>query len=783
MPDPRLTGIASLFDRWARVVYRARWLVLLASLVVVLVGGWFAMGARDVLYGTTVELPGTPSARVAEALRHDFATPYAELAVVTAEAGALTLDDPRYRAWLEAVTAALRASPDVQAVTSWLDREDPRMRSADGRQTLLLVGLKAATVQDAEKATPRLRAAIAPAGEAARAADPAFRWATTGRGALAFDLAAYGARDAEEAEARVLPIVLVILILAFGALVAAGLPLGMGLAATTVALGVIAVVGRFLPLSNTVQNVGTMVGLAVGIDYSLIMISRFREAVGRGLSTPEALAETLRTAGVSVTASGLTVLIGLAGLAFTPSLDTRSIGLGGAIVIAVGVLMALTLLPALLAVLGPHLEAPRGLSRWLRPVDASAAWRGWAAWVMRRPFTLAAAGLFALVAMSAPLAGLDTKYEGSKHLPAKELEFHVGFDILEAMGKKNASTPIQIVVTSTDGPILAPERLEGLLALSQRLHAEPRVLDVLGPVDLAAGLTPEKYRALYKRWETLVALSPGRFAPILSQDRRAVVFSVVAKSEMPFEGMLGLARDIAAWAPPPGLTLTVGGQAAFYNDQHDAIRQAFPGMVAFVIGATFVVLAVIYRSWLVPLKATVLNLLSVGAGCGALVVLFQWGFGRELIGLAAPTGGVPLTLLAMVFCLVFGLSMDYEVFLISRIKEIFDETGDNALATEQGLAATGGMITSAALIMVVVFGGFAWAKLVVVKMLGVGLGVAVLVDATIVRVLLAPALMRLAGDWNWHPGGRRPRELTAVVPAVAAPEMPVAPRAPVDADG
>jgi RND superfamily putative drug exporter len=752
--------------------------VLAICLVVVALGAWGARGAKDVLYGATVELAGTDSARVARALREDFDNPFAELLVVAAESPGLAVDDPRYRRWLEATTAALRAHPDVEAVASWLDRGDARMRSADGRRTFILVGLTAPNVQEAEKATPRIRAAIAPLGEAARAADPGFRWATTGRGALSHDIAVHGARDSQEAEARVIPIVLVILVLAFGALVAAGVPLAMGLAATAVALGVIAVVGRLTPLSNMVQNVGTMVGLAVGIDYSLLLISRFREALARGLATPDALAETLRTAGVAVAASGVTVIIGMAGPAFTPSLDTRSIGLGGAIVVFVGVLLALTFLPALLAVLGPRLDAPRALAPWLRPMDADAAWRRWAAWVMRRPVALAVAGSVALLAMCAPLLLLSTRYEGSKHLPTAHMEFHAGYDILAEMGRKNASTPIQILVTSEAGPVLDPAGIEGMLALSARLHADPRVSEVLGPVDLAPGLTPAKYRALYKNWRGLVALAPGRFGPIVSRDGRAAVFSVVAANPVAFEGMTDLARDIRSWPAPPGLRVALGGQAAFYADLHAAIRHAFPGMVAFVIGATFLVLALAYRCWLVPLKATVLNLLSVGAGCGALVVLFQFGWGRALIGLAQPTDGVPLALLAMVFCVVFGLSMDYEVFLISRIKEIYDETGDNALATERGLAATGGLITAAALIMVAVFGGFAWANLVVVKMLGVGLGVAVLVDATIVRVLLAPALMRLAGDWNWHPGGRRPTTLTAVVPqaTTSAPTVPELPR-------
>ncbi|MDB5097563.1 MAG: hypothetical protein JWM80_1984 [Cyanobacteria bacterium RYN_339] len=743
------------FDRLARLIYRHRYAVLVVCLLFGALGAWGATGVQNALYGSTVEITGTPSHRVAEALRGEFDNPFAELAVITVKSLNHTLEEPGYLAAVAEMEAALRARPEVKKVVGPADRPDARLRSADGHLGMILVGLAAGSVQEGERAVPKLRAAIKPVGERARAADPGFKWATTGRGALAYDISQYGARDTAEAEARVIPFTFIILFLAFGALVAGLLPLAMGLLTTMITLGLIAQIAHHIALGAMVQNMSTMVGLAVGIDYSLIMVGRFREALARGLNTEEALAECMRTAGVAVACSGVTVMIGLSGLGLTPAMDTRSIGLGGALVLVVGVTLALTLLPALLAILGPRVDAPQALGRWLKPYNRDAAWRGWAAWVMKRPVPLAVVGFAILLLMSAPLLQINMEFTGSRWIPSHELEFHTGFDMLEEMGKKNASTPIDLLVTSSQGPILEGAGLEGLLALSAGLHQDERILAVTGPVDVKPGLGPERYRKLYKNWKAVRSLDPSLFDAFVSRDGRSALVQVVAKDSVTYEGIKTLARDLAKRPAPAGLGVAIGGQAAFYNDLYDALIASLPGMVAFVVGATFLLLALAYRSWLVPLKATILNLLSVGAGCGALVMVFQWGWAKQLVGLSEVPGGVPLGVLVMIFCVVFGLSMDYEVFLISRIKESYDTHGDNARATEEGLAATGGIITSAALIMVTVFGGFALAQLVLVKMSGVGLGVAVLVDATVVRVLLAPALMRLAGDWNWHPGTRR----------------------------
>jgi RND superfamily putative drug exporter len=348
--------------------------------------------------------------------------------------------------------------------------------------------------------------------------------------------------------------------------------------------------------------------------------------------------------------------------------------------------------------------------------------------------------LVVLGVMCAPLAGLKTDFADADLLARHNLEFQRGMDLLAGMGRGNAGAPVLVLATSQT-PIL-----DKPMDLEKQLRADPRVQDVVGPVP--AGVDPGQFA---RKWRALRGLAPQRFGAVLSDDGLSALFTVVPKGTLRFEEVQALARDLGK-IQAPGLKLEVGGQAALYNDVHYALMGSVPWLLAFVIGATFVVLALAYRSWLVPLKAIALNMLSVAAGYGALVVLFQWGWGGSFLGLQHGTGALPPSILVTIFGIVFGLSMDYEVFLLARIKEGFDATGDNARAVREGLAATGGVITSAALIMVTVFGGFAGVHLIMVKMLGVGLAIAVFVDATIVRVLLAPAIMTMAGDWNWHPG-------------------------------
>jgi RND superfamily putative drug exporter len=746
-----------VFDRLARAIYRRRWPVLLGCLALAGFGGWAGIGIEHSLYGSTVEIPDSPSGKVSAALRTSFATSTAHVAVVTVHAKNLTFDNTAFQSALNEATQALHARPEVTTVLAAGLSKDARLHSNDGHTALLLLGLSAPTAQEAERATPLIRAAIAPALSQLTLADPSAYWATTGAGALAYDVAQYGVADGQRAEAAILPLTLIILLVAFGALIAAGVPLAMGMLSTAATLGLVAIVAHLQPLSIAVQNVATMLGLAVGIDYSLLIIGRFREALSSGQSTEDALAEAMRTAGLSVACSGGTVMIGLAALAATPSLNTRSIGVGGAFVLLVGVGLALSLLPALLAILGPKIDAPASLHRKLARVSAGRRWNGWAAWVAARPKRLAVAGLAVLLLLGAPLLTLETDFAKHDLLPHYDLEFQRGLDLLEAMGRKNAGTPVQLLVTAKHGAILTGANLDDLLAVAAQVHRDTRVGEVIGPVDLNHHWNAAQYHRFYANWQALQALAPQKFGAGISRDGRQALLQVVPRNDQRFEQVQALARDLGHLSSPVGVEILVGGQAALYNDVHYALLGSVPYLIAFVLSTTFLMLALVYRSWLVPLKATLLNLLSVGAGGGVLVVVFQWGWGLALLGLQKPTGGIPPSILTTIFCVVFGLSMDYEVFLLGRIKESFDASQDNALAVREGLAATGGVITAAALIMVTVFAGFAGVHLVMVQMLGVGLAVAVFVDATIVRVLLAPALMLLAGNWNWHPGYKHRR--------------------------
>jgi RND superfamily putative drug exporter len=757
MPPTIDAFLPKIFDALARAVYRFRWPVLVGCLALSSLGGYAGMGVEHSLYGSTVEIPGSASGRVSTALGNSFATSTANVAVVTIHANQLTFASPAFQAALAEASRRLRERSEITRTLSSLDSHDVRLHSHDGHTALILLGLSAPTAQDAERATPIIRGVVSPALASLKQADPSAYWATTGAGALAYDVAQHGVADGQRAEAAILPLTLIILLVAFGALVAAGVPLLMGMLSTATTLGLVALVAQHQPLSIAVQNVATMLGLAVGIDYSLLIIGRFREALARDLPVEDALAEAMRTAGLAVACSGGTVMIGLAALAATPSLNTRSIGVGGALVVLVGVSLALTLLPAVLAILGHRIDAPASLHRKLAGVSAGRRWTGWAAWVSARPKRLAAIGLVVLLSMSAPLLTLETDFAKHDLLPHYDLEFQRGLDLLSAMGRKNAGTPVQLLVTAKDGAILAGSNLDALLSLSRAVRLDPRVSEVIGPVDLNSTWDAAKYHRFYAHWQTLQTFASEKFGAGVSRDGRQALLQVVPQNDQRFEQVQALARDLGRLAAPPQVEVLVGGQAALYNDVHYALLGSVPYLLAFVISTTFLMLALVYRSWLVPLKATLLNLLSVGAGAGALVVIFQWGWGLALLGLQKPTGGIPPSILTTIFCVVFGLSMDYEVFLLGRIKESFDANQDNAAAVQEGLAATGGVITAAALIMVTVFAGFAGVQLVMVQMLGVGLAVAVFVDATIVRVLLAPALMLLAGHWNWYPGYKHGR--------------------------
>jgi RND superfamily putative drug exporter len=566
----------------------------------------------------------------------------------------------------------------------------------------------------------------------------------------------WSAKGGDRAEKRALPLTLAILVVAFGTLVAAALPFLTGLSTTTVSLGLAFVLAHFMPVSNLLGNVVTMIGLAIGIDYSLLMVTRYREQAPSG-STAQSVAATVARAGRTIAWSGLTVIIGLLGLLFSPLLETRSVGIGGALVVCVSVLAALTLLPAALVVLGARLDwlpvMPRrgGRGRLL------AFWRHLGSLVVRHPLlTLLLAGGCVLT-VAAPVLKASSGFSNERWFLPAGMESRVGAEMLTAVRGENAGLDIDVIVQSTDGqPLLAASHLDALVRYGARLEADRRIADVNSPVNLQKGLGADDYAELYGDPAQALKDYPQIAELYVSHDRRAGLFEVTPADGLSATQIGALAKELAARPPAGAFRVMVAGAPADHNDFNDYMFRSLPRIIGFVVCATLVMLFAAFRSFLLPVTAVLMNLLAVAAGIGAVVAVFQLGWLNGLVGLEHPFSAIPLEIPLMVFCLSFGLSMDYELFLLFRIRQEYERHGDNNRATVEGLAAVAPVITGAGLVMVVVFGAFVAADLPVLKMMGLGLCVAVLIDATLIRALIVPAVMALGGRWNWYPGrGRR----------------------------
>ena len=731
-----------------RIVGARRWIVLAWTIAAAALVP-FAMRVEQELE-VAARVDGSESALVDEILASRFASPFARFAVLTVSGIPAPTDSAGARV-LREVVAALSGNPAAAGTFSWLDAQDSVFVPASGRGTFLVVGLSAHATPDA--LIPELRATTVHLERElqSRWPDAALRW--TGEAALNFDLRHASAADAEAAERRVLPLTLLLLILAFGAVVAALLPVGAGMLAIVVTLGLAVVIARWWPLSILLQNVVSMLGLGLGIDYALLTVSRFREAMSAGMSSEDAAVDAAEHAGHTIAVSGIAVAIGFAALLVIPLNELRAIAVGGLLVTAVSVLVATTLLPGVLAWLGPRV----GRSGRGAPVHAAGAadvaapasvWMRWGLWVGRHPRRVLLLAGVPLILLGAQARRIDTELPRGDWLP-RDMESAVGVRDLGAMGRSGVVNTMRIVVEMPAGTsILAAAGWEATRATAARAAADPRVADVRSLPTLVGGSAPNP---------VLLMLVPERVRQsFVSADERAAVIEVVPREGADPRTLTAMAREWRATLPasldaPAGTRLLVGGLPAFNADYQDAVAGRLPLVVGLVLGGTLIVLFVAFRSVLVALKAVVLNLVSVIAAFGAVVLVFQDGIGASFLGVT-PADGLFPAVPVLVFCIVFGLSMDYEVFLIARVAEARRAGADDLTALATGLARTGGVITSAAAIMIVVFAAFTLGEFLLMQMLGFALATAVLLDATIVRVALGPALLRLAGRWNWWPG-------------------------------
>jgi uncharacterized membrane protein YdfJ with MMPL/SSD domain len=752
-----------MFTRWGGFVYRRRrWIAVLA---LVIAGGSASMAgsvADNLTTGGWLD-PTSESAQVSERLEAEYGGGRSAFIALFRSTEAAADADARSVAFQGAIETTLEPVLELDAVTGitgFAETGDDRFISEAGDAAYVLIEL------DADEDTSI--DLVDPVQAAVDGAKPAgYSVALTGFGPIQQDSARLSEEDLVRAETVSLPIAALVLILVFSSLIAAGMPLVVAALAIPTSVGLINVVAQQREMSIYVLNIATMLGLALAIDYSLFITSRFREELARGRTTEQAVERAVGTAGKAVVFSGIAVAIGLSGLLWFQATALSSIGLGGAIVVIASVFYSLTFLPAILGMLGPRVNALSvasllrrvGLRREAPGVERPSRWARVAHAVMRRPILVLVPVLAFLLLLGSPFLrlkqGVPDATVNPPGVPSRD-----AWVALQDEFRAGETTPI-VILLDTSGAATGEQTIAAVVALSDRLTALEGVDRVESPFAIDDPVTGEPLPAA--QVADLYAAPPGTLPPELAagiaqlratylrgSTIRVDAISPYNSADPDATDMISEVRTVAL--DPPLTRMQVGGGAAIGQDFLVSQSERIPWAVGTTLLASAIILFLLFGSLAIPIKAVIMTLLSLTASFGALVWIFQEG---NLAGILdfEPLGytiaGNPI----IMFATLIGLSMDYEVLLLSRVQEAYRRTGDNAAAVADGLARTAGVITGAALIMVTVFSAFALAETVTIKSIGVGMALAVALDATIIRVLLVPATMRLLGRWNWWAPG------------------------------
>ncbi|WP_433709863.1 MMPL family transporter [Nocardia sp. CA-084685] len=710
-----LTKLTISSDLQAVATRRSKW-ILGIFVGLALVMGMLSSTLFDKVQGGGYSDPGGESSRATEMLRGTFgqAPPNFVLLVHTDT----SIDDPESATAAVKLALKLEDEPGVAGVMSyWMD-SSPALRSADGKSGLIvasILGEEGAVDQKVGGLADRYGGTHGPV-----------QVRVGGYAMLLHETVQQSEKDAVLGESIAFPITLIALLFVFGGLVAASLPLVIAAVTVMITMGALWLITLFADLAATATNVATLLGLGLAIDYSLLIISRYRDELAAGAATAPAVAATMRSAGRTVAFSAVTVAVALSGLLFFPLLAVRSMGYAGLAVAAIAATVSLTVLPAILLLLGSRID--RGQLGWFfrpqRPAPGEGFWHRLAVFVMRKPVPIGLAVAALLLLLGTPFLGVKLGFPDERALP-------------ESMNNRQITETIQreFAATDTNGLfVVLPDGKSGLDAYARKLSE----VDNVRRVDTATGsyahggqLTPAT--APHARFETkdaaYLSVTPDTSDPALL-DR--------------------VAKELRA-VPAPSQRL-VGGIAAASADSLDAVTSALPVALAYVVIIMLVVLFLLTGSVVLPLVAIVLSALSLTATFGALVWIFQDGHLSGLLDFTV-TGDLPPTVPVMLFGVAFGLAMDYQVFLLSRILEEYERTGKNESAVAHGLEKIGRIVTAAAVLISLVFLGFLASDITFMKSFGIGLPLAVLVDATLVRGFLLPAVMKLLGDWNWWAPG------------------------------
>ena len=688
-------------DRWGRWVARRRWAVLIAGLLATVLAGITGLGVFGSLSDGGFEDPESESARATALVTETFGATQADVLVLYSHPDGLRVDEPAFERSVRQTVSALPASDVVSAPTTY--DGVPGLVSDDGQTTLVPITLAATDEEARAEAYERIIDRLDAPGLTAQIGGPS---------AIFSDVGEQVGEDIARAESLTMPLVFLLSLVIFGSLVAALMPALLGGIAVLGSFAVLRAITTVSDVSIFALNIITLLGIGLAIDYALFVVSRFREELAKGLDTPSAVAATMSTAGRTVAFSGLIVAVSLSSLLLFPQLFLRSMGFGGVAAVLVAMVAALTILPALLAILGPRIDA--GKMPWRRSrggrapaqTDDHGAWARIAAVVMRRPVTVLGAVTVGLLALGLPFLRVEWTDVDERVLP-------VGTESRSVSETVRAEFPGQ-------GIEQAQVVVSGAVSES----------DLGSYTESLAGLAQVQDVAFTERTDDVAVLD--------------VAYALDAASPAARE----LVEQLRAVPAPSGAEVLIGGTTAQFVDLLDSLGSTLPWMGLMIAIAMLVLLFLAFGSVVLPIKAVLVNAVSVTASFGVVVWVFQDG---NLSGLLefTPMGGIDATQPILMLAILFGLSMDYEVFLLSRIREQWDRTGDNTLAVTTGLQRTGSIITSAALLLAIVIGAFATSGITFIKMIGVGMLVAIVIDATVVRMLLVPAAMRLMGSTNW----------------------------------
>lgn len=808
----------AFFEKIGRFSYRYRWFVLAVWAALLVAGAFFAPNLAERLQGGGFAGANTEAERVQDVMVEEFDISPTSLTVV------FTSEELRAKStgFQEAEQKALQGVGDIQGVSSvstYRDTQNPEFISQDGRKSYAVIGFDV----EADRATEMV--------DTVREEVSSQRLDTyvTGAPAVYMDIQQASNEDVKKAEKYAFPLALIILVLAFGSLVAAGIPVAVGGAGVVTSLTALYFLAGVYEMSVFSMTIATMLALGLGIDYALFAVSRFREELGE-CSPEEAVHRTVSTAGRSIFFSGTAVLIGLSGLLFFPYMFMRSIGVAGVVVVLISVISALTLLPAILGVLGHRVNSLSLSRRGGGIASASGFWARSARSVMRHPFLVLFATGAVLFTLLYPTTNMRVGVPEASVLPDK-YESRAGDDILKQSFDYSALNPMEIVAELNSEP-LSEQGLASTERLGEGVEERQGVDDVQSLYTVGAGIARDYARNVSQQRQSALdeagqraqeradqrlselrsqygsvppqteeeirqraqeearqrveeeapsipegvsaegEVTPAGVAEVLQREEvrnseevqslldsyvagdRALLHATLAPSPYS-EGARDAVGNVRSVQPSEGVeSFMVGGLSAGQKDFISGLYGKAPYAVAFVLLVTYAVLAFTFRSVFIPLKAVIVNILSLTASFGAMVWVFQQGNLSGVLGFT-PLGYVDATLPILMFATVFGVSMDYEVFLLSRIREAYERGETNPESVAEGLTRTAGIITAAAAIIVTVTGAFAFTGIIITQAVGLGLAVAVFVDASIIRILAVPATMRILGDWNWWPGNRQ----------------------------